>query len=113
MATPIPANAAEFMLSEIALATEGEAFGDGTLKVRGVSIDTRNLTRGTLFVALRGVADGHKFLAQAAQRGAIAAIVERGRRIADIACIEVDDTLAALGYLAHLHAHRIRDAHPI
>jgi UDP-N-acetylmuramyl pentapeptide synthase len=70
MATPIPANAAEFTLAEIAGATGGEASGDGALKVCGVSIDTRNLARGALFVALRGVADGHKFLAQAAERGA-------------------------------------------
>ena len=113
MSTPIPANAAEFTLAEIALATAGDAFGDGALKLRGVSTDTRTLARGTLFVALRGVTDGHRFLAQAAERGAVAAIVERGRRIADIACVEVDDTLAALGRLAHHHLHRIRNARPI
>jgi len=113
MSTPIPSNAAEFTLAEIARATGGEAFGDATLKVRGVSTDTRNLTKGALFVALRGATDGHKFLAQAAERGAVAAIVERGRRIADIACVEVDDTLVALGQLAHHHVQRIRAERPI
>ncbi len=113
MATPIPSNAAEFTLAEIARATGGEAFDDASLQVRGVSIDTRNLTSGRLFVALRGVTDGHQFLAQAAQRGAIAAIVERGRRIADLACVEVDDTLVAFGQLAHHHLRRIRDTRPI
>ncbi len=110
MATTIPTNAAEFTLAEVALATNGEAFGNGSLKVRGVSIDSRNLRGGELFVALRGVADGHNFLAQAAQRGASAALVERGRRIAEIACVEVDDTLVALGRLAHHHVDRMRGA---
>ena len=89
MATPIPSNAAEFTLAEIAVASGGEAFGDGNTNLRGVSIDTRNLTGGELFIALRGVADGHNFLAQAAERGAIAAIVERGHRVENLACIEV------------------------
>ena len=113
MATPIPVNAAQFSLAEVASAVGGELLGNGALKVRSVSIDTRNLARGALFVALRGATDGHSFLAPAAQRGATAAIVERGRRIADLASIEVDDTLAALGQLAHHHVHRIRSAHSI
>ena len=113
MATPIPSNVAEFSLAEIARATAGEAFGDDAIKVRGVSIDTRNLAAGAMFVALRGVTDGHNFLPQAAQRGAGAAIVERGRRIADIPCVEVDDSLAALGILAQYHLRRIRSARPL
>jgi len=110
MATPIPPNSAEFTLAEILHATGGDAFGDGTLKVRGVSIDTRNLARGALFVALRDVTDGHNFLLQAAQRGAGGAIVACGRRIDTLPCIEVDDTLAALGRLAHHHVERARAA---
>ena len=113
MATPIPPNAAEFTLIEIARATGGEARGDGALNVRGVSIDTRSLTPGSLFVALRGVTDGHNFLAQAIERGAAAAIVERGRRRPEITCVEVDDTLAALGRLAHHHVRRLRDKHSL
>jgi UDP-N-acetylmuramoyl-tripeptide--D-alanyl-D-alanine ligase len=113
MATPIPSNAAEFSLAEIARATAGEAFGDDAVRVRGVSIDTRNLAEGAMFVALRGVTDGHNFLPQAAQRGAAVAIVERGRRIANLACVEVDETLLALGNLARHHVRRIRAAGPI
>ncbi len=113
MATPIPVNSVEFSLEEIARATSGEMFGDASLKLRGVSIDSRNLKGGELFVALRGLADGHNFLAEAAQRGANAAIVERGRRIDRIACLEVDDPLAALGQLAHHHVRRSRASHSI
>ncbi|HVN28999.1 MAG TPA: Mur ligase family protein, partial [Candidatus Binataceae bacterium] len=71
------------------------------------------LARGALFVALRGVTDGHKFLPEAKERGAGAAIVERGRRIDGLACVEVEDTLTALGRLAHFHVERIRGAHRI
>jgi UDP-N-acetylmuramoyl-tripeptide--D-alanyl-D-alanine ligase len=113
MSTPIPANAAEFTLAEVASAVGGDPFGDGNLKVRGVSIDSRSLTRGALFIALRGVTDGHDFLPRAAERGAVAAIVERGRSIAGLPCIEVDDPLIALGQVAHHRVQRIRATHPI
>lgn len=43
----------------------------------GVSIDTRTLQPGDLFVALRDVRDGHEFVAQALEKGAAAALVSR------------------------------------
>ena len=51
----------------------------GTLPshVSGMTDDSRAVTRGSLFVAVRGTQrDGHDFLAAAADRGAIAAVVE-------------------------------------
>jgi UDP-N-acetylmuramoyl-tripeptide--D-alanyl-D-alanine ligase len=42
-----------------------------------VSIDTRTLAPGDLFVALTDVRDGHDFVAQALQKGAAAALVSR------------------------------------
>ncbi len=45
--------------------------------VRGIKYDSREVTSGDLFCALRGVdADGHAFLAQAIERGAVAVMVE-------------------------------------
>ncbi len=45
----------------------------------GVSIDSRTLEAGDLFVAIKGErADGHKFVEAAFERGASAAIVEAG-----------------------------------
>ncbi len=41
----------------------------------GVSIDTRTLATGDLFVALKDVRDGHDFVAQALEKGAAAALV--------------------------------------
>ncbi len=43
----------------------------------GVSIDTRALRPGDLFVALKDVRDGHDFVAQALENGAAAALVSR------------------------------------
>lgn len=118
MATLIPTNECAFTLDEVAAVTAGEIFStrgprphDG-IRVRGVVTDTRSLAAGALFVALRGAdRDGHSYLAEAARRGAAAAIVARGRHIAGLICIEVDDTLTALGNLARHHLHRIRAAH--
>jgi UDP-N-acetylmuramoyl-tripeptide--D-alanyl-D-alanine ligase len=43
----------------------------------GVSIDSRTIAPGELFVALRDVRDGHDFVGDALARGAAAAMVER------------------------------------
>ncbi len=53
------------------------ALGDGTpdRPITGVSIDTRSLQPGDLFVALKDVRDGHEFVTSAFQAGAAAAIV--------------------------------------
>ncbi|MFK7868931.1 MAG: UDP-N-acetylmuramoyl-tripeptide--D-alanyl-D-alanine ligase [Roseobacter sp.] len=45
--------------------------------VSGISIDTRTLVPGDLFVALKDVRDGHDFVAQAFEKGASAALVSR------------------------------------
>jgi UDP-N-acetylmuramoyl-tripeptide--D-alanyl-D-alanine ligase len=112
MATAIPTNRCSFTLGEAAAATAGRLVaGDPAARAPGVSIDTRTLQPGAIFVALRGEsADGHAYLARAAERGAAAAIVERGRAVAALPCIEVPDTLAALGALAALHLRRERAA---
>src|SRR5271163_1138622 len=111
MATPIPINQCEFTLAEVVEATGGafDDLGDAAIagKIIGVSIDTRSLKAGALFVALHGAAsDGHDYLAQAAALGARAAIVATGRRHPALDCVEVDDTLDALGHLARRHLAR-------
>ena len=59
--------------AEAEAATGGTAQGDWT--ATGVSIDTRTLQPGDLFVALKAARDGHDFVAQALQAGAGAALV--------------------------------------
>ncbi|MFT3723538.1 MAG: UDP-N-acetylmuramoyl-tripeptide--D-alanyl-D-alanine ligase [Hyphomonadaceae bacterium] len=60
---------------EAARATEGKALG--TWAINGVSIDTRSLKPGDLFVALKDVRDGHDFVGNAFAAGAEAALVSR------------------------------------
>jgi UDP-N-acetylmuramoyl-tripeptide--D-alanyl-D-alanine ligase len=62
----------------------------------GVSIDTRSIERGDLFVALQGEArDGHGFVADALATGAAGAMVHRDVPDADRLLL-VEDTLAGL-----------------
>ncbi|HEY9130119.1 MAG TPA: UDP-N-acetylmuramoyl-tripeptide--D-alanyl-D-alanine ligase [Dyella sp.] len=83
----------------IALWTHGQLFGVD-VDVGGVSIDTRKIVAGDLFVAIKGErADGHDFVAQAAAAGAVAALVTRKVDV-PITQIVVDDTELALGDLA-------------
>jgi murE/murF fusion protein len=69
-----------------------------------VQTDTRQLSAGALFVALRGERfDGHDYLAQAAKAGAIAAIVESAVTTATdqpLAQIALGDTQLALQKIA-------------
>ncbi len=51
--------------------------GPGGWIASGVSIDTRTLDPGDLFVALKDARDGHDFVAQALAEGAAAALVSR------------------------------------
>lgn len=57
-------------------ATGGRLLGPDWLAT-GVSIDTRTLQPGDLFVALKDVRDGHDFVAEALAKGAAAAMVSR------------------------------------
>ena len=82
-------------------------------RIEGISPDSRKIKLRNLFVALRGVHDGHDFIAEAAKLEASAAIVERGRASDRLPCFEVDDTLVALGQLAGYHLERTRQPHDL
>ncbi len=60
---------------EAEVATGGRAIGNWS--VDGVSIDTRTIQDGDLFVALKAARDAHDFVAQALDAGASAALVNR------------------------------------
>ncbi|MBE2213890.1 MAG: UDP-N-acetylmuramoyl-tripeptide--D-alanyl-D-alanine ligase [Opitutaceae bacterium] len=78
----------------------------------GFGMDTRTLAAGEIFVALTtGRRDGHDFLAEAAMRGASAALVSRHVSGSPLPQLLVDDTLQALQALAR--AHRARFAKPV
>jgi UDP-N-acetylmuramoyl-tripeptide--D-alanyl-D-alanine ligase len=60
----------------------------------GISIDTRSLVPGDLFVALKADRDGHDFVANAFAKGAAGALVSRD--VDSGPALRVEDTLAAL-----------------
>jgi UDP-N-acetylmuramoyl-tripeptide--D-alanyl-D-alanine ligase len=68
-----------------------------------VSIDTRSLVPGDLFVALTAARDGHDFVAEALAKGAAAALVARvpAGVAADAPLLLVDDVQAGLEALGH------------
>ncbi|MEM8934794.1 MAG: UDP-N-acetylmuramoyl-tripeptide--D-alanyl-D-alanine ligase [Pseudomonadota bacterium] len=105
------------MTSNLWLAYEAAAATGGALCARGgdpatwtaeewsaggVSIDTRNLKPGDIFVALRDARDGHDFLQNAFDAGAAAALVSRAPEDAPEGAplLVVSDTLQALRDLA-------------
>lgn len=87
------------------LARPGEHIGGRGVEMAGVSIDSRSIAAGQIFVALRGERfDGHDFLQQAADAGAPLLLVDRpdsGSRVhGSCGVLLVEDTLAALTHLA-------------
>ena len=60
---------------EAAAATGGEA--TGAWEVTGLSIDSRSVAAGDMFVALTAARDGHDFVADALAKGATCALVNR------------------------------------
>jgi UDP-N-acetylmuramoyl-tripeptide--D-alanyl-D-alanine ligase len=103
-------SAALWTAAEVAQAVGGRNQG-GAWLANGVVTDSRTVTNGDLFVALKGAAqDGHDHVAGALAAGAAAALVSHvpPNVGADANLMVVDDTLAALGRLGR--AARARTA---
>ena len=83
-------------------ATGGRAEGEGMPDIQSVSFDSRTLEKGALFAAIRGDSlDGHAFVGNAFDAGAVAALVADDADIGEPSGpqIRVPDTLEALGQL--------------
>jgi UDP-N-acetylmuramoyl-tripeptide--D-alanyl-D-alanine ligase len=84
------------------------------MEIRGVSIDSRTVKTGELFIAIKGDRfDGHDFVPDAFRKGAWGALVERSaleRRYAAMNglgnVIPVEDTLVSLQEMAMMHRKR-------
>lgn len=87
-------------LDEVAALVNGKRGKGSDARVEGVSHDTRTLKKGDLYVAIRGNRlDGHRFLAEAARKGAAAALVDQKGGDRRLPYIQVGDTTRALGDL--------------
>lgn len=97
-------------LADIAAAVDGRLSADAPpARVTGVSIDSRTIKPGELFVPIKGERfDGHTFLSEAVQKGAAAVFVQDGHDGArvlptEVPLVVVRDTLEALQRLAAWH----------
>ncbi|MGI8839970.1 MAG: UDP-N-acetylmuramoyl-tripeptide--D-alanyl-D-alanine ligase [Caulobacteraceae bacterium] len=91
--------------AEIVAATGGRA--SAPFAATGVSIDTRTLEGGDLFVALSGERDGHGSIPAALAAGAAGALASRPM---DGPAVMVDDTQTALEHLGEAARLRARQA---
>lgn len=96
----------------VATITGGRAAGSVDVEPRGdaIAFDSRLLVPGQVFVALRDARDGHDYVAEAFDRGAAFAIVERP--VADRPVVQVPDARSALRDLARAARARL-DAHVV
>lgn len=87
--------------SKSASAATGGTVHGSDWSAHGVSIDTRTLEPGELFVALKDQRDGHDFVAAALEKGAAAALVSRipDGVAEDAPLLIVEDVLAGLELL--------------
>jgi len=99
----------ERSVAEVAAMSGGRVIaGSDAAMVRGVTVDSRRISGGELFVALPGERfDGHRFVWKAFATGCGAAMVSQKIQETQVptagALIEVDDTYEGLGRLAAAH----------
>jgi UDP-N-acetylmuramoyl-tripeptide--D-alanyl-D-alanine ligase len=93
-------------LDYICQAVSGEILkGDKKTSINGITTDSRQISPGALFFALKGEQyDGHNFVLEALEKGASAAVISESIDISRIrpeqVVIKVNDTLQALQDLA-------------
>lgn len=95
------ATSGHFLHSASPATTSLNASAPGTGAVTGVSIDTRTLAPGDLFIALKGdTSDGHAHVQTALDKGAACAMVHAAHGLTDPRILVVADTMVGLQQLA-------------
>ncbi len=93
--------------AEIVAATGGRLTGPA-FEAGGVSIDTRSLEPGDLFVALIGESDGHAYVEQALAKGAAGVLAQQAASGSSIVVNNTQAALESLGLAARDRAARAR-----
>jgi UDP-N-acetylmuramoyl-L-alanyl-D-glutamate--2,6-diaminopimelate ligase len=78
--------------------------GRTDIEVTDVQIDSRRITKGSLFIAIKGVsADGHQFIEKTVASGAVAVVAEQLPAVLKegVTYVQVENSAAAAGYIAH------------
>ena len=98
-------------LENIARACEGTYVGSEALYrecITGIEIDSRKVSRGCLFVPIKGArVDGHDFIPQVMEQGAMATLTERPLKDAKGPYILVDSTTDALKAIAAFYRRNL------
>jgi len=101
-----------FTIDEIIKAVQGTLVqGPAGAKVSAVSIDSRIVKKGELFIAVKGdVFDGHDFIDGVVAKGVRVLVVHKAIEIKDpkVSVIRVKDTVRALGDIARFHRRRFK-----
>lgn len=97
----------EFSLADLAKEVGGGLVGSSAVSVSDITCSSADVKRGALFVAVRGTSvDGHRYIADAAAKGAAAAVVEDVEALGGLPGIVVKNTRLALSKLAAvMHGH--------
>jgi UDP-N-acetylmuramoyl-L-alanyl-D-glutamate--2,6-diaminopimelate ligase len=94
-------NVAKILKELINLLPGAAVRGNSGVLISDIAHDSRKVREGTLFVCLPGVkSDGHDFVQQARERGAVAVLVQKDVDAAGITVIKVADTRAAMQLIA-------------
>jgi UDP-N-acetylmuramoyl-L-alanyl-D-glutamate--2,6-diaminopimelate ligase len=78
--------------------------GSITREIKDVQIDSRKITEGSLFIAVKGVAaDGHRFIDKAIEAGAVAVVCEEPpvQKTENVTWVQTEDSAKAAGYIDH------------
>jgi UDP-N-acetylmuramoyl-L-alanyl-D-glutamate--2,6-diaminopimelate ligase len=92
----------------LAALTQKDVRGNLDVEITGLASDSRQVKPGDLFVAIKGLsADGHDFIPQALERGAVAVVVQDAcnmqhatRNTQHASCILVPNSRQSLAHLA-------------
>lgn len=94
----------DMSLNEIAKTTQGELFFSRPVQIHNISLDSREIEEGTLFIAYKGERfDGHDYIGKAFEGGAACIVAERIPYKVKGNIILVDSTLDALHAIASKH----------
>ncbi|MGN6163832.1 MAG: UDP-N-acetylmuramoyl-L-alanyl-D-glutamate--2,6-diaminopimelate ligase [Flavisolibacter sp.] len=92
-------------LSDILYKVQTTALAGNTdIDISNIQIDSRKVQKGSLFVAVRGVAvDGHRFIEKAIEQGAVAVVCEELpiAQKEDVTYVKTNNSAEAAGRIAH------------
>ena len=78
--------------------------GSTAIEIEGVAIDSREVKKGFVFIAVRGGAvDGHQFIDKAVENGAVVIVSEiiHGTLDESIVYVQVENSAVSAGWIAH------------